>query len=47
MKHVLNPKLKLLIKPKIIVNWDVTATKKPPTNNITAKIQIYLQNVLS
>ena len=40
IKHVLNPKLKLLIRPKIIANRDVAVTKKPPTNNITAKIQI-------
>ena len=38
--HVLNPKLKLLIKPEIIRYWDVAETKKPPINNITAKIHI-------
>jgi len=40
MKHAFNPKLKPLIKPRRIVNWVVNVIKKPPTNNIAAKIQI-------
>jgi hypothetical protein len=40
IKHALNPKLKLLIKPEIIEYSDVIDTKNPPMNNITAKIQI-------
>jgi hypothetical protein len=40
IKHALNPKLKLLIKPEIIEYSDVIDTKKPPMNSITAKIQI-------
>ena len=38
--HVFKPRLKLPINPEIIVNWDVIVDKKPPMNNITAKIQI-------
>lgn len=40
IKQVLKPKLRPLINPKIIAYCDIVVIKKPPTNNITAKMQI-------